>query len=195
MSNGRQQGSAGQDGGHRTGTAADGSQPADERASSGRYVTDGGRGELVAASGFDLGELVRFAGLAALIVAGIQVIISIVTNLVGPGSLLNVSQVLTQLIGIIGSLAFIAAVVAVAVVGAEKQVVLWGSIGIYALGLLDSLLSSFVVSILSSTRAGIGLGINTFVFPLYSVATFLGIVMAYRLYQGKTILPGVDVRL
>lgn len=148
-----------------------------------------------AASGFDLDELVRVAGLAAVAVAVVQILLSIVTSLIGGGSLINVSGWLSQLIGIIGTLAFIAAIVAVAVIGAEKQIVLWGSIGIYALQLLDSILSSFVSSILSPARAGLGLGINTFIFPLYSVVTFLGIVMAYRLIQGKTILPGVDVRL
>lgn len=158
-------------------------------------MTDGGRSGTGTTSGFDLGELVRFAGIAAAVVAGIQIVISIVGGLVGPGSLFNLSQVLSQLIGIIGSLAFITAVVAVAVVGTQKQIVLWGAIGIYALGLIDSILSSFVSSLLLPARAGIGLGLNTFLFPFYSVATFLGIVIAYRLYQGKTILPGVDVRL
>lgn len=195
MSHGRQHDSDGTHGGHRNESTPDRSRPRGDDRRRGRYVTDGGRRGMGAASGFDLDELVRVAALAAVAVAAVQIVLSIVTNLIGGGSLFNLSRVLSQLIGIIGTLAFIAAIVAVAVVGAEKQIVLWGSIGIYALQLLDSLLSSFVSSILSPARAGLGLGINTFLFPLYSVVTFLGIVMAYRLIQGKTILPGVDVRL
>lgn len=195
MSHDRQRGSDGKHGGNRTETTPDRSPSGDDNQGTGRYVTDGGRSGMGTASGFDLGELVRGAGLAAVVIVGIRIVISILTNLIGGGSLINVGGLLSQIIGIIGTLAFIAAIVAVAILGAEKQVVLWGSVAIYALGLLDSILSSFVRSVLSPGLAGLGLGINTLIFPLYTVVTFLGIVMAYRLIQGKTILPGVDVRL
>lgn len=195
MSHSRQQDSDGSGGGHRTETRADDLRSPGDGCRSGQYVTDGGRTGTALGDGFDLDELVRVAALAAVAVAVVQILLSIVISLIGGGSLINVSGWLSQLIGIVGSLAFVGAIVAVAVVGTQKQVVLWGSVAIYALGLLDSILSSFVNSIMSPARAGLGLGLNSFLFPLYSVVTFLGIVMAYRLYQGKTVLPGVDVRL
>lgn len=191
MSHGRHHGSAAQGGTEHP----DETTRTDGTDGSGRYVTDGGRAGTALGQGFEIDELVRVAGLAALAVAVVRIGLSIVTSLVVGGSLIDVSGWLSQLIGIIGTLAFIAVIVAVAVVGAQKQIVLWGAIALYGMQLLDSLLSSFVSSIMSPGRAGLGLGLNTFVFPLYSVATFLGIVMAYRLMQGKTVLPGVDVRL
>lgn len=140
-----------------------------------------------------MGRLVRLAAIVAVAVAAGRLIISLVRDLVAGGSLDLLSTLATNAIGVIGTTATLLAIGAVVLFGAKKSIVVRGAVVVYVAHLIDGFLSSFVRGLLSGYRPGVGF--NTLVNPLSSVLFFLGVVATIRLYQGKTALPGVDIRI
>ncbi len=138
-----------------------------------------------------VGEL---ALVAALVAAGGDVLIRILQVLVDGGNLEIVDLVRSQLVGAVGQAALVGGVVAIVFAGTTREFLIRVAAAIYAVEIAQSILDELLDVVLDGGTANFD-GINLFIFPLYTVTTFLAFVMAYRLFQGKTILPGVDYRL
>lgn len=65
---------------------------------------------------------------------------------------------------------------------------------VYAASFLQALVNALLTSLFTDVSVSID-PLQTLFGSLFHVTTFLGLVMALRLFQGKTILPGVDFRL
>jgi len=131
---------------------------------------------------------VKPAVAAAVIVTAVQLILDVLDTAVAGGQVDLVNTLLRQLIDLIGLTAIFGAVVAVFVVGATSGLLLRAGAVIYVANLVEDVLFR-----LRSQFAQIQPDIV--IDPLSSVVFFLGFVMAYRIFQGETVLPGVDVRL
>lgn len=93
--------------------------------------------------------------------------------------------VVDQLVGVIGTLAFVAAVLALVTLGATAAVVKWGAVGLYGANLIEGVLFRLT----NDFAVMLDVAIN----PLFTVSLFVGLVAAVRISRGETVLPGVDV--
>jgi len=136
----------------------------------------------------------KIALVAALVAGGGDVLVRLLQVLVDGGRLDIVSLFTNQLVGAIGQAGLIGGVVAIIFGGTDLDFLLRVSAAVYAVQIAQTVIDELVGVVIDGSTFDVG-GINLLIFPLYTVATFLGFVMAYRLYQRETILPGVDYRL
>ena len=132
---------------------------------------------------------------AALVVAVAQWVLAILDTLVSGGTV-DGDFILTVLFGnlasAVGDAALFGAVIAIVVLGTSQALLIRAGGAVYAAEVLDSLLNYAVDSVFAAFNPSLGIGL--FINPLYRVVFVVGIAMAYRLYQGQTILPNVDYR-
>jgi hypothetical protein len=151
----------------------------------------GGRGRPVTVE-----SLWKLTLVAALVVAVAQWLLAILDTLVSGGTV-DGDFIITVLFGnlasAVGDAAVFGAITAIVVLGTSRALLIRAGGAIYAAEVVDDLLNFAVDSVFASFNPSLDIGL--FVDPLYRVIFVVGIAMAYRLYQGQTILPNVDYRL
>ncbi|WP_276261341.1 hypothetical protein [Haloglomus litoreum] len=132
-------------------------------------------------------SLVRPALALAVLLAALQLLVNVVSRLLNGTPLTPFRTVGGQVVGVLGEATLIAVLLAVITVGTTMTVVKWGSIALYGVGLVQSVLFDLVY--------GFSVGLGTLFDPLSTVLLFLAVVAAVRTYRGETVLPGVEYTL
>jgi hypothetical protein len=129
----------------------------------------------------------------ALGVAGVRVVLSVLSAVLQGSPVFLVGILQSSLVGVVGDAAFLGAVLGVVVAGTGRDVLVRAAAVVYVGGVVEVVLDVVVGGLLSA--GGVGLGLGLFVGPLFRVALLVGIAATLRLFRGETVLPGVDYRL
>lgn len=134
-------------------------------------------------------SLAKPAVVAAVLVAVAQFVLGLLNRLLRSNAGIDlVNVLLNDLIGIIGNAALFGAVLAVFAVGSTVGLLLRAGVVLYVAQLIENVLSTLNTQF-AQIQPAILIG------PLFTVVFFLGFVIAFRIYQGETVLPGVDIRI
>lgn len=153
----------------------------------------GGDGQYRAASRVDMRFVLKVALVGATVVFAFDVIIGILTAAIEGGGVEFDDILRGQAPDIIGNAGLFGAITAVVTTGTDWALVSRGAAVVYLAGVVQE----FVALVLTDLTTELSPGADTdmFLFPLFAVTLFLGVVMTYRLHQGQSILPGTSLRL
>lgn len=135
-----------------------------------------------------LNRVLKLAAVVAVLLAGTDLVLDVVTTLLSGGNIEFGDIVVSQIRGIPYDLGLVGGAALVVLQGGSKDGLLKGGAIAYA----GSLVSSILYVVLEDF---VDLTASTFVWDLQVVFLVVALGAVVRLYNGQTLLPGVDVRL
>lgn len=163
-------------------------------ARSGRAGDQGsGDGRYRAASRVDVRFVLKVALVGAAVVFGFDVVLDVMVAAIDGGGVEFDSILRGRAPAIIGNAALFGAITAVVTTGTDGPLVSRGAAGVYLAGVLEEFTGLVLMDL--TTGFSPGADANMLLHPLFGVTLFLGVVMTYRLHQGRAILPGISLRL